>query len=474
MTRLLQAPFAWLSLAATTTWFIQVILLLSGSERGSATFRLILIVLATALVGKILSRPSRSLMLSPLMLLGLIALVFYSILPALHVQFPEILTLNSLHHRMTVEYHGGLGELLVLQFAMLCIAVASLICHLLDGAVSRVLPPSTGDEWRSVDLWAAALSVIFVAIVVAKRYSPPIADLLSTGIGREFNDALTPLISFCLATLAYMAAKGGRRRLILSLVMGTVILIGMTMAGHGRITVFILSSAFTLFLGVGTWTRKGLAVLLCAALGGVLISISALGLMRNHYQIQWHDFELADTLSSIKGQIILKLIARQSVSGICFDRAARDNHNSGNPFFFTIAIVPRVLWPAKPNLSRGSEYAEKYCGMVIQWKRSLKDGPLRPHSESLTLLGEPVINSGLIGIAVAQTFLVAVLLAATIVALKTAALGVISLTAILPWLIAFEQHFALYIANAAKMFLFITPLMAALFIMLRLACRRTE
>lgn len=119
------------------------------------------------------------------------------------------------------------------------------------------------------------------------------------------------------------------------------------------------------------------------------------------------------------------------------------------------------MWPGKLNLSRGSEYAANYCGMAIK--------PDNPHSESLTLLGEPVINGGALGIAVAQVFLAAALLGATLIALRTGALGIVSLTAMLPWLTQFEQHLALYVANAAKMLLFMTPLMMAWFVFGRMS-----
>ena len=47
----------------------------------------------------------------------------------------------------------------------------------------------------------------------------------------------------------------------------------------------------------------------------------------------------------------------------------------------------------------------------------------------------------------------------TYFAQRAGALGVISLTEMFPWLTQFDQHFALYVANAVKMFLFMTPLL---------------
>ena len=74
----------------------------------------------------------------------------------------------------------------------------------------------------------------------------------------------------------------------------------------------------------------------------------------------------------------------------------------------------------------------------------------------------------------AQAFLGASLLLATFLAFRGGAPGIISLAAMLPWLTVFEQHFALYFANAVKMFLFMTPLLVAWLIMGRMTERRAQ
>ncbi len=43
----------------------------------------------------------------------------------------------------------------------------------------------------------------------------------------------------------------------------------------------------------------------------------------------------------------------------------------------------------------------------------------------------------------------------------------------LPWLTQFEQHFALYFANSVKMYLFMTPIVAAWLIFERMTDRRS-
>ncbi len=50
-------------------------------------------------------------------------------------------------------------------------------------------------------------------------------------------------------------------------------------------------------------------------------------------------------------------------------------------------------------------------------------------------------------------------------------IGIVALIGILPWLIIFEQNFAMYFANSVKMFLTMTPALAGL-VWLRARSRR--
>jgi hypothetical protein len=151
-----------------------------------------------------------------------------------------------------------------------------------------------------------------------------------------------------------------------------------------------------------------------------------------------------------------KLVHRQTTSGHCLGRIYK-NHRSAegtNPFFFASAIVPRALWPNKPILSRGSEYAEKYCGQTGAIKRK--------HSESITLLGEPLLNGGILGIVVAQFFIAVFFFIATNSLASRQPAKIIFSVAVLPWLATFEQHFAEYFGNLVKVIIIMLPLFTAL------------
>ena len=139
----------------------------------------------------------------------------------------------------------------------------------------------------------------------------------------------------------------------------------------------------------------------------------------------------------------------QNVVETHFDKPAR-NH----PFYFAFAVVPRVLWPEKPSLSRGTKFAEEYCGFASE--------PGVSNDHSVTLMGEPIIEAGTVGLVTAQAFLAILLVVVTAVLLRNRPTGHIAMAALLPWLVDFDQNFSMYFANATKMFLIMLPFIGLL------------
>src|SRR5262249_3389755 len=82
-----------------------------------------------------------------------------------------------------------------------------------------------------------------------------------------------------------------------------------------------------------------------------------------------------------------------------------------------------------------------------------KDG----HSESVTILGEPLFEAGYRGLLAAELTLVVMLGALTILALTGGPVRMLALTALLPWLLAVEHHYGLFMGNAVKMALIVSP-----------------
>ena len=70
----------------------------------------------------------------------------------------------------------------------------------------------------------------------------------------------------------------------------------------------------------------------------------------------------ASFIENVKGGILGKLFHRQINSAYCLNAVINTHgkQTSGEPFYFLMSVVPRALWPNKPNLSRGHEM-HKFC-----------------------------------------------------------------------------------------------------------------
>ena len=79
------------------------------------------------------------------------------------------------------------------------------------------------------------------------------------------------------------------------------------------------------------------------------------------------------------------------------------------------------------------------------------------YTELLTILGEPIDETGLLGLITVQAFLGISLTLLIIFLMNGEPIRLIVLVALLPYLTHFQQHFALYFANSVKMFLFMVP-----------------
>jgi hypothetical protein len=105
-------------------------------------------------------------------------------------------------------------------------------------------------------------------------------------------------------------------------------------------------------------------------------------------------------------------------------------------------LTPRFLWPGKPDLSSMGRKVLDYCAIVKGYDPS--------HSASATMLGEPLIVGGWSALMVAQMILVVVLGGVSLVWISGGPLGSAMALGLVPWLIDFDQHYFLYIANLVK------------------------
>ena len=140
-----------------------------------------------------------------------------------------------------------------------------------------------------------------------------------------------------------------------------------------------------------------------------------------------------------------KVIYRQIETGSCLnsvvDQHWQQESALRDQLFWLEALVPRALWPEKPTLSLGKMYSLLYCGMP-----NVNNG----HSSSITLLGEPIIKGGALGLYVHGGILIIGLTVFSLVARRYGDSGAVVCLSMLPWWINLEQHFGLYVANLVK------------------------
>lgn len=378
--------------------------------------------------------------LAPSVLAPVVVLVLYCWIPALYVLFwlggplPLPAGIDPLSVRST--------ETGVLQFVqrMLTSDAERAVLSYVGGALvigwvgARVWSGEVVNPPSLQRLWAGG--VLMVAAGIAYRLGK-----MSLGVGMmppmamSLVDALPGLVLFCAALIVQAAVHGqsmARRAVVVALPVVVVVL------GPNLIkTVVLFCCVAVLALALSLRGRARIAAIVALLLVPVL-GIVALGAQRGY--VRWADLStsLGETLKS-------KLVERQAESVFClhFALEALDfQPSSGNAAYVLTGLVPRALWADKPSLSNGASYSRRYCGVPNDAKGS--------HSASVTVLGEQAIEAGRPGI-------VAGIAALSLISLFAAwgwrrgGASQAAVFALSPWLLDFDQHLAMYVANIVKM-----------------------
>lgn len=385
------------------------------------------------------------LLLSPLLILPAIIVTFYSVLPAAYLSldlFPHYI--RPLFRWAVEKYPSSLAELIVLQFASsLLVIVLALHVYLPAPSPTERTQPS-----RSKEATTLFILIALVALLTARSLSPELQQWMQSGIGRQIADGAPPALSLCIAVLIWLATQDRSWRFI-SVSAAGVGCAALFTFFNAKPSAFIAVSSLLLWLTYQRYSLRRLWWSAVSALGVISISVLALAELRAAPAEAGPPPGVADV-------IVGKLLARQTETLGCFSNAvdrrllAPPQHS---PLYFVSAVVPRVLWSGKPNLSQGDLFATDYCDMDA----GSVSGGGSVHSASVTLLGEPVIAAGLGGLIVAQLSLMISLGLLSMLCLRSGAIGTITLTALLPWLADFDQSLALYFAGAVKAFLYISP-----------------
>jgi hypothetical protein len=213
--------------------------------------------------------------------------------------------------------------------------------------------------------------------------------------------------------------------------------------GNLKLVAYLGAAALLLYVATLQWTFTLMLQTLALVVAG-LIFVGSFNL-----------FKVSLPASQIGLSITSKFIYRQSDTGYCLNnvilRSAGLENQKGLHSLFA-GLIPRPLWPSKPNLSVGMSHAVQFCdydpGAIQE----------RGHSASVTLLGDPLILDGWRGLAVAQGFLLLALGGITVLAASAGIAGITMLVALSPWLLDFDQHFPLYLATLAKSALIVISL----------------
>lgn len=148
---------------------------------------------------------------------------------------------------------------------------------------------------------------------------------------------------------------------------------------------------------------------------------------------------LAKGQGTMRDAIVEKLVPRQADTVFCLNFVLRQPPEDGSPVYMLGALIPRIVWPEKPSLSVGAEFARRYCGIVNTTR----------HSASVTLLGEPYARAGYGGMLMAGVILMALFGICTWASRRGGVFAVAAL-ALSPYVVDFDQMFALYLAGMVR------------------------
>lgn len=434
---------------------------LVGAVGGQAvdawTLRSVLVGTLVLLTWASSPRPARAIWLSPLFLLAGWSLVFYSLIPALLLAIDFDLLTGTMEPTL-IGFSGQPADVLILVFSGVCQAGAALCAAVLGShrpASTEPAPLLAGDRQRlafmALAIAAAAGHFLGARLEVIWRLS----DIVPASLVQNVLDGLPPLQAIIIMVLL-VDAMASRKY-------GPTLAVAATLAACAAVEVATGNSKFPVYLvlvAALTWVVKSRHRWQTKAAVCVVASVFALGSLSLMSQIRGNTaYTLNWSTPDIVGQglaktLLMKIGERQYETGYCLGGVLRKNAGQpgeNSPFYFISALVPRFLWPDKPNLSPFNHYAAAYCG----------GHDLNPlHSASITLLGEPIEQAGMPGLRVALAVLLAGLSILAVSCLNNNSFRFIIFAALTPWLMDFDQNYSLYWTNALKMAIYMLPVLA--------------
>ena len=387
---------------------------------------------------------------SPLFILSSLSFIFFSFAQGIAINLYE----PSFHPKVISAY-GSDGERYLAAFAF--VGLASYVLVLLMTRI-KLEPQKIKYTPENLSVFRLFMFCI-IALTIINVYFFYTAPSITATLNIPLRHLLPPLQAFMLIFLIRRIFISGKKFTLLSAFFFCILFAGMFAVHEGKIPILIGATALFYWLRLTKITLKKISLYLVIAL---VLSVSGLQLISviRSPETSIKVFSGAPNAELHKSNFpkiskvpLLKILYRQIDTVYCFNKVLNYGLDEAfilsEQFFWIKGLVPRFMWPEKPSLSQGKVYAKKYCGV---------DHPDHNHNSSITLLGQPFIKGGNVGLFLNMGLLILGLAGITWLTREPLGLATLSVVVLSPWLIDMDQNFGLYIANLVKFFFIILPL----------------
>ena len=386
----------------------------------------------------------RLFLMSPVFLLALVGLVAFTLLP--NAIYTALQPFHDLTYRpIVLAYFGSRGEGLILAFCAAGLVVHGILALIASSRTAPSIsrnPDPRGGKARTAYGLSGTLGFMFLAATHTDLFGATATNLMRTGVA--------PIQAFLLLYLLHCALDRSRIGLVPVVLLIVFNLTVMVLAHGGKIPVLIGMAAGLYYIA---HTRVSYTALTKAVLAFAVVLVIVMQFIHLVREPEYYGPSNEIAFTQKIGNIFLrKLLWRQAETGYClsnvFAAHKDDRFELSNQTFWVKILIPRAVWPEKPDFSLGGRYATVYCGM--EYVNNF-------HSASITLLGQPVIHGGAPALLLHGAFLLVFLCGAGAVAVWGPGLPRVTVFALLPWWIDFDQDFALYMGNMIKFGTFMLP-----------------
>lgn len=333
-----------------------------------------------------------------------------------------------------LEYFGSDAEFIVLFFATTLLATH---CFFFAARPARQNGQNDSVPFKSLKVIAAVLFILSL-ITILLSYSA----LRSTFILGVLNIVVAPALIVLLLFVTLSYRKFLKFRFPILITIWVCGLVAVLIAHSPKVALLTLGAGILLHIACHPPKLRTLVIFGLISIGGFVAMSPLIELaQKNNLSLESAGPSSIDKFLHL---IVLKAHLRQTETGYCLLNAYRQH--AEHPFSASryvdlhSILIPRVLWPDKPNFSSGNFYASQYCRIK----------PSIHQSASITILGQPLIRGGRLGLLTSAIVILSIFIGLTFLQNRSTSFGTIAVLALMPWWIDFEQDYAIYIGNIIK------------------------